>query len=125
MKVRSLITSIIKLNPRISGYDIFKTLQNKTKHSHQQIYRELNILCNQVEIQSEKFPQEGRPDKIIYLTKGTERPKEYVNMTNFRKQSVAYKILEDDFKNGTNNFDQYVEVMEKTEKKLVQLFGVE
>jgi DNA-binding PadR family transcriptional regulator len=125
MKVTSLIASLIKLKPRISGYDIYKTLQNKTRHSHQQIYRELNILCKYGDIQSEKIPQEGRPDKILYRPKGAERLKEQVNMTNFRKQSVAYRILEDDLKNGTKNFDQYVELMEKTEKKLVKFFGVE
>lgn len=124
MKVTSLIRNIISANKEITGYGIFKILEHKTKHSHQQIYRELKILNRNGDVSYRDVPQTGKPDRKAYRLKGTQRCSEPVKMTNFRKCSMAYKILDNDLKHGANNFDLYVETMEKAEHQLAELIGI-
>lgn len=127
--LQSVIKAILlTIDAPISGYDITKMIQDKTGNTHQQVYRELAKLAKLDGVLVELVPQEDKPDKKMYsLTdkefdqcRVTTKPKLY---SDYRKTNLAYKILVRDILDGTNNFDDYIKVMNEAECSFLDSIG--
>ncbi|MGP1384361.1 MAG: PadR family transcriptional regulator [Thainema sp.] len=66
---------VVLVNEPCSGYDISKRFDEGVgcfwQASQQQIYRELSKMEDKGWVESEKIPQEGKPDKKIYYVTDT------------------------------------------------------
>lgn len=107
----------------LTGYDITKEIKATSRHSHQQVYREIAKLIEEGEIERYGVPQSGRPDKApCRLTAKAVTRERTLTMTNFARTSVCYSLIVEDIENGTQNFSDYIESMSRFERRLLKKF---
>lgn len=109
-KLSNIVQAVIVKSPvPITGYDIAKLLASKTKHSHQQVYRELAKLRNTALVHTELVKQSDKPDKLLYsVNKSVGMLPTYSTDVDFTKSDLAASLLIHDIINGTDFFDKYI-----------------
>ena len=79
MNLPTLILTVLRENTPMSGYDIHKQLKESWNSfwtaSHQQVYRELKTMKVNSLVADTLYPQDGKPDRIVYSITQSGRQK--------------------------------------------------
>lgn len=120
-----IVAMIYKSDAGLTGYDIAKKLQDKTGHSHQQVYRELRKLESAGRLVSKTIPQAGKPDRVEYRSayESSVFCSETPTHSDHRKSSMAMQLFVQDVVDGTNHYDDYINAMAKAENDFLMSYG--
>ena len=110
-----------------TGYDITKTFASDVGYywtaSHQQVYRELNKLCNDKKVNVAVVPQDGKPDKKVYSITKNGRIELQIWLNTPDKQPIVRdqfcaKLMACESYPEDKYLENLKELMKETEKKL-------
>ncbi len=112
--LQKIIVTYLLKNPESTGYEITSYLSNKTKHSHQQVYRELRSMAKAGVTFLETIPQTGKPDKVIYtMCDGPDI--DCFKATNFDKTETACSMVVGEINGNKGLFQKYIDHMKKAD----------
>lgn len=127
MDLKTILLTMIKRESQpISGYELTKRLAEKSRHAHQQVYRELEKLNKAGLVFFKRLPQEGKPDRKEFSA--THRATDndfFLRRTNFARTQASYCLLAADMQNHTELFERYIEHMEKAEIEILTKLGID
>lgn len=98
----------------MTGYDISKVIRKKMACTHQQVYRALHVITKRGDATVETIPQTDKPDRKVY-TMNKIALSHSLELSDFAKTNMGYRLLIDDVVNGADYYPGYVEAMKKAE----------
>ena len=101
----------------MTGYEMTKFVKSRTNHSHQQVYRECDLMVKMGVLKCEAIPQEGKPDKKNYSIAKSLIIKQ-TPISDFSKTNGSlWCALEDVY--GNNIHEKYIEHMKLAEQEFI------
>lgn len=114
-KLQQLICVLLEHRGEMTGYQIAKFLKSRTKHSHQQIYRE----CKKLEVNGlvsfVDVINNDRPDAKVYKIVDSGNTGIKHGYSDFSKTTGAMWCAQDDAKLDVDLHKQYVDHMKRAE----------
>jgi len=114
-KLQQLIMTLLTHRGSMTGYDISKFLKDRTKHHHQQIYKQCAKLEAEGFLTHSDIKSEDKPDAKVYSISSTDYEIDAHDFSDFSKTEGSVWCVMDDARLDVDLHKQYIEHMQNAE----------